>query len=117
MVGSVNNTKNTPSPPQTSKVNVVQSTSSQQAGGQKKKRGKSKISSNQQESTKTQPKRKSKLPCMICMEDHYIKYFPHHEEVTKFMKGTFLPPVLTDPFPTQQQKMVAKFMLLRKEES
>jgi len=25
---------------------------------------------------------------MICEEDHYTKYFPHREVVTKYLKGT-----------------------------
>jgi hypothetical protein len=37
---------------------------------------------------------------MICEEDHYTKYFPHHEVVTKFMKGTSQP--------VQQKNMVAQ---------
>jgi hypothetical protein len=45
---------------------------------------------------------------MICEEDHYTKYFPHCEEVAKFMKGTSQPVVLTNPFPIQQQQMVAQ---------
>jgi hypothetical protein len=53
-------------------------------------------------------KGKLKFPCMICIEDHHTKYCPHHEEVTKFVKGTSQPTVLTDPFPPQQQQMVAQ---------
>jgi len=37
-----------------------------------------------------------------------MKYYPHREEVTKFLKGTSQPAMLTDPFPTQQQQMVAQ---------
>jgi hypothetical protein len=44
---------------------------------------------------------------MICAEDHYTKDCPHREEVTKFMKGTSQPAILTNPFLTQQQQMVA----------
>jgi hypothetical protein len=111
---TVTNTKYAPSPAQTSEVNVIQSTSSQQPGGKKKNKGKSKKYSNQQESTKpqttveTKPKRKVKFPCLICGDDHYTKYCPHHEEVTKFLKGTSQPTVLTDPFPPQQQQMVSQ---------
>jgi hypothetical protein len=110
MVGFVTK-KTAPSPTQTSEVNAVQSTSSQQPGGKKKNKGKSKNSSNPQESTKTvdtQPKGKLKFPCMICAEDHYTKDFPHREEVTKFLKGTSQPAVLTNPFLIQQQQMVAQ---------
>jgi hypothetical protein len=100
---SISNTKTTSTPAQTSEVNAVQSTSSQQPGGKKKNKGKSKKSSNQQDTTKTvdtQPNRKAKFPCMICEEDHYTKYFPHHEVVTKFLKGTSQP--------VQQQHLVAQ---------
>jgi hypothetical protein len=37
-----------------------------------------------------------------------MKYCPHCEEVNKFLKGTSQPVVLTDPFPPQQQQMVAQ---------
>jgi hypothetical protein len=109
--GFFTNTKTTPSPTQTSKVNATHSTSSQQPRGKKKNKGKSKKYSNQQESTKTvdtQPKRKMKFPFLICVDDHHTKDCPHHEEVTKFLKGTSQPVVLTDPFPPQQQQMVAQ---------
>jgi hypothetical protein len=75
-------------------VNAVQSTSSQQPGGKKKNKGKSKKPSNEQDNPKsvdTQPTRKPKSPCMICEEDHYMKYFPHREVVTKYLKGTSQP--------------------------
>jgi hypothetical protein len=36
----------------------------------------------------TQPNRKDKFHFMICEEEHYMKYYPHHEEVVKFIKGT-----------------------------
>jgi hypothetical protein len=45
---------------------------------------------------------------MICMEDHYKKDYPHREEVNKFLKGTSLPVVLTDPFLVQQHQMVVQ---------
>jgi hypothetical protein len=76
---SIPNTKTTSTPAQTSEVNAVQSTSSQQPGGKKKNKGKSKKPSNEQDNPKTvdtQPTRKPKSPCMICEEDHYMKYFP-----------------------------------------
>jgi hypothetical protein len=40
------------------------------------------------------------LPCMICEEDHYKKYFPHRDAVAKFFKGTSKP--------IQQQHLIAK---------
>jgi hypothetical protein len=84
-------------------VNVVQSTSSQQPGGKNKNKGKSKKPSNEQDNPKsvdTQPTRKPKSPCMICEEDHYMKYFPHREVVAKYLKGTSQP--------VQQQHLVAQ---------
>jgi hypothetical protein len=105
-------TKTTPSHTKTSEVNVVQSTSFQHPGGKKKRKGKSKNSSNRQESTKTndtQPKRKAKFPCMIFAEDQYMKDCPHREEVAKVLKGTSQPVVLTNPFLIQQEKMVAEY--------
>jgi hypothetical protein len=98
----VPNTTTTSTPAQTSEVNAVQSSSSQQPGG-KKKKGKSKKSSNEQDNPKsvdTQPTRKPKFPCMICEEDHYTKYCPHREAITKYLKGTSQP--------VQQQHSVAQ---------
>jgi hypothetical protein len=72
-------------------VNAFQSTSSQHPGGKRKKKGKSKNPSNEQDdpnTTDTQLTRNPKYPCMICEEDHYTKEFPHHEAITKYMKGT-----------------------------
>jgi hypothetical protein len=92
----VTNTKIDSSPVQTSEVNVVHSTSSQQPKGKNKNKG------------KTNMKMKVKFPCMICTEEIYMKYCPHCEEVSKFMKGTSQPVVLIEPFPTQQQKMFAQ---------
>jgi len=40
--------------------------------------------------------------------DHYNKYCPHREEVKNKLKGTSQPVVLTNPFPTQQQKIIAQ---------
>ena len=45
---------------------------------------------------------------MICCEEHYTKYCPHHEEVNKILKGTPQSTILTNPFPPQQQQMVAQ---------
>ena len=87
----------------------MDSTSSQQPRGKKEKKGKSKNSSNKQESKKTvdtQPKRKVKFPCIICAEEHYTKDFPHREGNAKFLKGTSQPTILNSPFLIQQQQMV-----------
>jgi hypothetical protein len=107
---SVPNTTTTFAPAQISEVNMVQSTSSQQLGGKKKHKGKSKKSSNEQDNPKsvdTQPTRKPKSPCMICGEDHYMKYFPHRVVVMIYLKGTSQP--------VQQQFWLHKTLSLRKE--
>jgi hypothetical protein len=76
---------------QTYEVNVVQSTSSHQLGGKNKNKGKSKKPSNEQDDPKsvdTQLTRKPKSRCMIFDEDHYMKYLPHREAITKYLNGT-----------------------------
>ena len=115
---TVSNAKSTLAPVKTSEVNAVQFTSSQQSRGKKKNiptKGKNRKASNQQETTQTQEptaepkqKRKAKFPCMICEDEHYTKDYPHKEKVMKFLKGNSQPTVLTDPFPPQQQQMVAQ---------
>jgi hypothetical protein len=85
------NTTTTSAPTQTSKVNAVQSTSSQKPGGKNTNKGKSKKHSNEQDNPKyvdTQLIRKCKYPCMICEEDHYMKDCSHHEVFSKYLKGT-----------------------------
>jgi hypothetical protein len=99
----VSDTKTTSAPTQTSEVNVVQSTSSQKPRGKNKNKGKSKKYSNKQDNPKivdTQLTRKPKSPYMICEEDQYMKYFPHCEDVAKYLKGTSQP--------VQQQYLVAQ---------
>jgi hypothetical protein len=79
---------------QTSEVNAVQSTSSQQLRGKKKNKGKSKKPSNERDNHKsvdTQTTRKPKSPCMICEEYHYTKYCPHREVVSKYLKDSSQP--------------------------
>jgi hypothetical protein len=110
-VSTVSNSKSPPTPDQTSKVNLAQS--SQQFGKKKKNnttKGKGKKYSSEEEVTKTQEptaarlkqKKKEKYPCMICTKDHYTKDCPHKDEVTWFLKGNSQPVVLTNPFPPQQ---------------
>ena len=45
---------------------------------------------------------------MICTEDHYTKDYPHKDEVTWFLKGNSQLAVFADPFPPQQQQMIAQ---------
>jgi hypothetical protein len=40
-----------------------------------------------------------KFPFLICVDDRHTKDCPRDEEVTKFLKGTPQPAVLTNPFP------------------
>jgi hypothetical protein len=99
----VSNTTTTFTHAQTSKVNTVQSTSSQQPRGKKKNKGKSNKSSNEQNNPNTvdtQPNRKVKFPFIICEEYHYMKDYPHCEAITKFLKDSSQL--------VQQQHLVAK---------
>ena len=50
----------------------------------------------------TKPKYKDKYPCFLCVDDHFMKEFPHHEEINTFLKTNPTPAMLTDPFLSQQ---------------
>jgi hypothetical protein len=90
MIGSVTTAKTSPSPTQNFEVNSFESTLSQQPRGKKKNKGKSKNYSNPK-NVDTQLERKDNFPYMNCVEDHYMKDFPHQEEVAKFFKCTSQP--------------------------
>ena len=90
------------------KVNSIQST--QTPSNKKKGKGKNKKPGNQQENTKTaatkndtKGKRKDKYHCLLCGGDHFMKGFPHHEDISKFLKINPTPVTFIDPFPSQQQ--------------
>jgi hypothetical protein len=98
------NVKNasSPTPPtdKTFEVNAIQSTP---AGKNKSRKGKGKNkedkNTSQVEKTKTslvddRDKRKTRYPCLICGDDHYMKDFPRHAKVTKFLQGAPKPPTL-----------------------
>jgi hypothetical protein len=83
-------------PAQTSKVNMVQSTTSknpQQSRG-KKKNNNNKKKKNSSEKQARKPKTpmlgggggKVKYPCMVCKEDHFTKYFPHLAEAHQHLE-------------------------------
>jgi hypothetical protein len=100
----------TPPTGKTSKVNSVQSTP---AGKNKSNKGKGKNKEDKNnpryEKSKTKPtddkdKQKPRYPCLICGDNHYMKYFSRWVEVTKFLQGTAKPPtpvILSQPFPSQ----------------
>jgi hypothetical protein len=109
-----NNPIPTPPSSKTSEVNSVQSTSPDKNQNKKKGKGKNKEDKNnnqQFEKPKTnhvddKDKRKPRYPFLICGDDHYMKYCPRCDEVTKFLQGTKKPPTLvifSQPFPSQQQ--------------
>jgi hypothetical protein len=113
---SQSNTLSSTSPQtQISEVNAVQSTPSQQSKGKKKTKNKLKnINNNEQPKNQAQtpaiekhPQRKLKFPCIICGEDHYTRYCPHHNEAAKMFQGNSQPVVLTQPF-RHQQSMVSQ---------
>jgi len=98
----------------TSKVNAVQSTTTDKAlKGKKKGKGKNKPDQPKQDSPKSPPeddaKRKPKYPCLICDEDHYTKDCLRQSEVSRLFKGApGTPVVLKESFPLQQTQMVAE---------
>ena len=57
---------------------------------------------------RSKQKKKVKYLCMIYAKDHYTKDCPRKDEVTWFLKGNSQPMVLTNPFPPQQQQMIAQ---------
>ena len=46
---------------------------------------------------------KAKYPYLLCGGDHFSKECPHRDEISQFLKSNPAPPVLMDPFPSQQQ--------------
>ena len=90
----------------TSKVNIVQSTTTNKASkGKKKGKGKNKVDQPKQDSPKPPPeegaKHKLKYPFLICNEDHYTKDYPRWSEVSHLLKGApRTPVVLKEPFPS-----------------
>ena len=97
----------------TSEVNSVQSTPTGKNKNKKKGEGNNKEDKNnnqQSDKPKTQhvddkENHKPHYPCLIYGEDHYTKYCPRRDEVTKFLQGTGTPPtpiILSQPFPSQQ---------------
>jgi len=121
LTGTINNSLSIPtmvhasipynsSPTKIFELNVVQYASSLQSGGKKKTKNKSNRNNNQTKNAKTQTQPpaaeykkqwKMKFPCLICVEDHCNRDFPHHEGVSKFVKGNSQPTILTNPFPKQ----------------
>ena len=57
-------------------------------------------------------KKKLKFPCLACKEDHFTKDCPHLADVKKLLEQSKnpTPVVLTNPFPTQHQQMVAQVL-------
>ena len=54
--------------------------------------------------------KKLKFPCLACKEDHFTKDYPCLADVPKFVEQSKnpTPVMLTNPFPTQHQQMVAQ---------
>ena len=82
-------------------------TKSKNGGKKKGKNKKKKYSKEKNDATEpTDEKRKPRYPCLICDQDHFTKECPHSAEVSKIVKGSPIPIVLKDPFPTQDSNMV-----------
>lgn len=77
-----------------------------------KKKGKSnkkkqKISPPEKPSKKPTGHQKPRYPCLICNDDHFMKYCPHRAEVAKFLKTSSTSTILTDPFMNLETNLVA----------
>ena len=91
-----NNPSPTPSTSKTVEANSVQSAPTRKNQNKRKEKGKNKEDKNnnpQSDKAKTQivdekDKCKPSYPCLICGDDHYMKYFPRRTEVTKFLQRT-----------------------------
>jgi ribosomal protein L44E len=104
-------------PAQSTDVNMVQTTKSSRRKNWNQRR-KNSLGEQEEANTKeTQPgnnskkgKKKLKFPCLACKEDHFTKDCPCLTDVQKFMEQSKnpTPDVLTNPFPTQHQQMVAQ---------
>ena len=103
-------------PAQSTDMNMVQTSKSGRRKSQNQQR---KESSGEQEeaNSKETPssknkkgKKKLKFPCLTCKEDHFTKDCPHLADVQKYVEQSKNPPpaVLTNPFPTQHQRLVAQ---------
>ena len=98
-------------------VNLVQTSKSSRRKNQNQQRKES--SGEQEEATpkeapsgkKKKGKKKVKFPCLACKEeDHFTRDCPRLADVQKFVEQSKNPPpaVLTNPFPAQQQQLVAQ---------
>ena len=78
----------------TFEVNTIQSTSSKKLRDKKNNKGRFKKTSSEQGGEETkQPategnnnKCKVTYPCMVCKEDHFMRYCPHLAEVHKYLE-------------------------------
>ena len=108
-------TSSEPSP--STDVNMVQTSKSSRRKNRNQQRKES--SGEQEEATpkeapsgkKKKGKKKVKFPCLACKEeDHFTRDCPRLADVQKFVEQSKNPPpaVLTNPFPAQQQQLVAQ---------
>jgi len=85
-----------------SKINVVESSTSETKSTRGKNNGKGKSqqnSSSKEKPAKTNPnyeKQKPCYPCLICNKYHYSREFPHQAEVSKSIRGSPTSNVLKD---------------------
>ena len=108
-------TTNSNDPTQSTDVNMVQTSKSSRWKIRNQRRKNSSGEQEEANTKETQPrnnkkgKKKLKFPCLACKEDHFTKDCLHLTDVQKFMEQSKNPTsvVLTNPFPTQHQQMVA----------
>ena len=94
-----------------SDIHVVESSiAKSKSGGKKKGKEKNKTDKNSKEKIEkaesTDEKRKPCYLCLFCDEENFTRDCPHRAEVAKIVKGSKMPVVLKDPFPSQDSKMI-----------
>ena len=99
-------------PAPTFEINAVsfdKGKSDKQPGSKKKGKSKKKQTYNSYERSSNQPfgPRKPRYPCIICNEEHFVRDFPHHAEVSKIINTSHASVVLTEPFPNPNKNLVA----------
>lgn len=92
-------------------IHVVESsTTKSKSGGKNKGKKKNKSNENSKEkldkTESTNEKCKPRYPSLICDEEHFTRDCPHCAEVAKIVKGSQMPAILKDPFPSQDSKMI-----------
>ena len=97
---------------------MVQTSNSNKTGGRKNHNQRKKnapieqsdLNAKEHNTGSNKGKKKVKFPCLSCKEDHFTRDCPCLMDIQKYVEQSKNPPptILTNPFPAQQQQMVAQ---------